>query len=541
MFRGAVDGGGGADTVDFAHFGADKISNFIGFGTIVLADGGPNTLTLNDASFAGVDGGSITVVGGNAGNTIDASALTGSNRVVLFGGAGNDVFKFSAASLLATDLVTGGSGADTLAMTTAGAVRAGGVSGVETFALASGGANSLTLANANFIISDPGASITVYGGAKGNTINASGLTGTHRVVAVGGAGRDVFTGGAGNDIFKFSAASLAATDMVKGGLGSDELVMTTAGAVAAAGVGGVEAYVLAGGAADILTLTSANFTGVTGASITVDGGNAGNTVDATAETAATAPANRVVAVGGAGKDVFTGGAGNDIFKFAAAALGAADTVVGGSGSDELLLTTAGTIATAGVRGVESCVLAGGAANTLTLKAGNFTGVTGGAITIVDGGGGTTVNASAEPTADHVVVHAGSGVDKLTGGAGGDVFFAGGKTVMTGKTGRNQFVFSAPGGNTIADFAVSSTNEIAFGNAGFKLHLSGAAASPKPLPASLFTENSTGAFTKTTQRFAYDTTNGKLFFSASGTTATEHLVVTLAGDPTLTASHLFFVT
>ncbi len=81
---------------------------------------------------------------------------------------------------------SGGAGTDYLDMTTAGTILAGGVSGVETYELGNGGADSLTLANANFT-GVAGASITVDGGNAGNTIDASGLTGTNRVVAVGGA------------------------------------------------------------------------------------------------------------------------------------------------------------------------------------------------------------------------------------------------------------------------------------------------------------------------------------------------------------------
>ena len=66
-----------------------------------------------------------------------------------------------------------------------------------------------------------GNSITIYGGNDGNTVNASALTGTNRIIAVGGAGKDVFTGGAGNDYFYFSAANLANTDTVKGGGGTN--------------------------------------------------------------------------------------------------------------------------------------------------------------------------------------------------------------------------------------------------------------------------------------------------------------------------------
>ena len=63
-------------------------------------------------------------------------------------------------------------------------------------------------------------------------------------------------------------------------------MMTTPGTVAAGGVGGVEVYDLANGGKNILTLVSGNFTGVTGSLITVNDGNAGNTVSASGVTGA---------------------------------------------------------------------------------------------------------------------------------------------------------------------------------------------------------------------------------------------------------------
>ncbi len=108
-------------------------------------------------------------------------------------------------------------------------------------------------------------------------------------------------------------------------------------------------------------------------------------------------------------------------------------------------------------------------------------------------------------------------------AAGDLF----GTTAGGGMNKDGTVFELSGTGT--------TNEIVFSNKRFGLDLSGATATPKALPTSLFVSDSTGTFTKTTQRFAYGTTNGDLFYSASGTTATEHLVTALTGDPILTAS------
>jgi Ca2+-binding RTX toxin-like protein len=348
------------------------------------------------------------------------------------------------------------------------------------------------------------------------------------------AGSVDIVGGAGNDIFKFAAANLVATDTVVGGGGSDELMMTSAGTINAAGVRGVETYALASGSVNTLTLANANFTGVTGGKITVDGGSGGNTINASGVTGA----HSVVMVGGAGKDTFTGGAGNDIFKFAAANLAATDTVVGGGGSDELMMTSAGTINAAGVRGVETYALASGNVNRLTLTNANFTGVTGGKITVDGGSGGNTLNVAALTGSNQVV---------LVGGSGNDVLTVAQHATMTGGGGADTFVLTTPGTlalpdtNTITDF-VHSIDKIAFSDAGFKLSLAGATSTPKALPATLFASNSTGSFSSATQRFAYNTTTGALYYDSKGDTpgSSRQLVATLSGHPTLTASDLYFV-
>lgn len=425
-FIGTVDGGAGTDTANFVGGGTLAIGNFSGFEDFALAAASADTLRLTDANFADVTGATITVVGGGSGDTVNAAALTGSNVVHLIGGGGNDTFDFSAASLSAGDTVAGGGGSDRLVMTTAGTIDAAGVSGVETFTLANGGANALTLTNANFA-GVTGSRITVKGGSGGNTVNADAVTGSNEIVLIGGAGQDVFTGSHGpDDVFEFSAANLAPTDTVAAGSGTDDLLMTTAGTINLAGISGVETYRLTNGGANQLTLANANFSHVNAFKITVEGGNGGNTLDAAAVTGT----NAVVLVGGAGADVLT------------AAQHA--TMTGGAGADIFALTTPGALA-------------------------------------------------------------------------------------------------APDTNRIADFH-PGTDEITFSDAGFSLGLSGASSTPTALPSSRFTANTTGQASSGAQRFIYNTTSGNLFFDSDGSGAgsSPQRIATLTGDPTLSASDLFFV-
>jgi hypothetical protein len=66
-----------------------------------------------------------------------------------------------------------------------------------------------------------------------------------------------------------------------------------------------------------------------------------------------------------------------------------------------------------------------------------------------------------------------------------------------------------------------------------------ARTPTPIDPSIFIANASGTFTSSSQRFAYDTSNGSLFCSAIGSNASEHPVGTLTEAPALTAGNILF--
>jgi hypothetical protein len=197
-----------------------------------------------------------------------------------------------------------------------------------------------------------------------------------------------------------------------------------------------------------------------------------------------------------------------------------------------------------ISGFATITLANGGANTLVLTDANFDALSfADRITVVGGNAGNTVDASDLSggffSVNAVDVHAGGGVDVAKGGAGSDRFFAGGHTTMTGGAANDQFLFAAPGSNAITDF---KGDKLVISNSGFHLGLAGATSTPKPLPPTLFHASATGAFTGTAQRFAYNTTDGRLRFDADGKggSSSPQLVATLTDHPALAASDLFFV-
>jgi hypothetical protein len=134
--------------------GIDSMSHVSGFATITLANGGANTLTLTNASFAGLSATRrITVIDGDSGNAVDGSGLTGSNAIVVRAGGG-------------ADFVTGGDGSDRF-FAGGNTIMTGGA-GHDQFCFSGPGSNAiadfagdrLVLDNSGFDLGNAGATST---------------------------------------------------------------------------------------------------------------------------------------------------------------------------------------------------------------------------------------------------------------------------------------------------------------------------------------------------------------------------------------------
>jgi Ca2+-binding RTX toxin-like protein len=322
---------------------------------------------------------------------------------------------------------------------------------------------------------------------------------------------------------------------VSGGGGIDTLGMSAAGAIRLTGVSGIEKLRLSGGSKNRLTLTNSNFLHVADNVITVFAGGDGNTVDASALSSG----NRVVVAGGAGADVLTGGAGNDSFSVSRAVLAHAGTrITGGGGRDTLVLTDSGAVTTVGISGIGTIRLASTGNNSLTLRDANFTGMGAGVISVQGGDSGNNITEATVSAGLRAI---------LIGGANADTIVAGREATMTGGSGADLFVLTTPGSaktpdkNTITDFAAAS-DRLAFSSAGFGLGIAGAGAAPKQLPAGLFSPEPNGTFTSSTERFAYDRSNGALYFDADGIVPANSpmRIATIANHAALGAANLLFV-
>ena len=238
---------------------------------------------------------------------------------------------------------------------------------------------------------------------------------------------------------------------------------------------------------------------------------------------------------GAGTDSFTGGFENDTVNVTAAAVGG-DTLTGGSGSNTLALTSAGSV---GLGGVSKF-------GTITLAAGNST------VTINDGkSGSNSVSAAGDTSAStgkSLTYVAGSGADSLTRGFENDTIYAGtGLGSYTAGSGSDSFVFikSSLASQTLNNFQVGSDDILVYGThsaGGFDLGSTDNPlnpSTPTAIDPSIFIASASGAFTSSTQRFAYDTSNGQLFYSVTGSNGSESLVATLTGAPAVSAGNMLF--
>ena len=204
-----------------------EVSNF---GTIDLLAGN-NTVTMTDTTLSG---GSVTINDGASGNnTVSAASDTsvsqgktltydaGNGKRKLTGGFENDTVGVSVAAL-SGDTLTGGSGTNTLVLTTAGVPTFSGVSNFATIDLAPGN-STVTVTDAMLSVG----ALTINDGSSGNnTISAAGDTSASRGKTLNynaGPGTDSFTGGFENDTVDVSVAALSG-DVLTGGSGTNTLV-----------------------------------------------------------------------------------------------------------------------------------------------------------------------------------------------------------------------------------------------------------------------------------------------------------------------------
>ncbi len=594
--RATLTGGSGKNTLDLTNFGPVNLARVSKFGTVNLASG-DNTVTVTDPTLGG---GTVTIhartrgkniisaagdtkasvgatlsyitrtgsgsfVAGSENDKIDASGDTktsvgktftftaGSGTATFTGGFENDVVKANAAAV-GRDTLTGGTGNNTLDLMNHGKIDLARVSRFGTVKLANS-KNTVTLTDNTL----RGGAVTITAGGSGtNKISAKGdttaslgkmlsyvtRTGSGSFVAgfeddtidasgdtkasIGktftfttGSGTATFTGGLENDVVNATAGAVS-RDTLTGGSGTNTLELTSAGTVDLARVSKFGVINLASGDN---TVTLADPT-LSGGAVTITAGATGNNVlSATGDTALSAGKTLTyVAMGGT--DQFTGGFENDFITLSAAALNR-DTLTGGSGANTIDLTSPGTLRIAKVSGFGTYLLASGGPNNLTLQNANFAGLGGGALIMVFGGNNGNTLSGAGLSATNAAV--------LEGGSASDTLIAGHNEVLIGGAGADQFRLTTPGSaanpdtNTIADFT-HNLDTLAFSETGFRL-------GNNPDAATLFT---TGSFTNTTQRFAYDTTTGALFFGADGSGGSSREIATLSAHPTLTATDITFL-
>ena len=383
-----VIGGAGTDTVSFTLSMTLIDSDLIAVSGVEVLDinGSADDITLTDAAFTsmGVTALTIDAAGTTGAAYIDVSALTSANSVTyigstttnlsesVYGGAGNDTFRFASTSnlLKATDELDGGAGTDTIeinfAGATSGTVAVDAISGIESIKVR---ASATTAGDGGWINDATSATLT---------INVTNSDYDQSTLTVDASAIILATDGAlaNTDKLSFSATSDA-----------DETFNVTVGA-----------------GNDTISGGSGNDT--------LSGGDGEDSI-----------------TGGSGVDNLSGGAGNDTFVFSALAdfsnMTGVETVVGGAGTDQMTFNTvAWTLSSqdlSGINGIEKINL-GYTGSSVTLADSIYT-ANGAGFTVVDSAPGAIyVNGAAVSSANSVsITFDGSNADTLVGGAGDDVF------------------------------------------------------------------------------------------------------------------------
>ena len=508
-------GGGGNDVFNFgaALTGADRIDGGTGANNVVNITGDYTgshglvltTATLNDVNTLHLgDGFSYHIDSADEGDqqayTIDASALTGSNALVLDathnahsnltlkGGAGDDTFNFKAEYF--GGAIDGGTGDDAVLLngdySSVRPFEAGFLVNVEHLSLGAGHSYNFDLFDGNLTASQ---TLTVNGSAlgAGDFLAFAALNTIGHLTLLGGAGDDLIAdskqgdiiktgagndtiqpnGGAdtvqagdGDDLILYTDNSFAASASLDGGNGNDELNLDGdySGGVtfATATMKNVESVVVQGDFSFNLTLADGNISSTQAFQIDGDYTSASDRLvfNDSAETNAA-----VLVDGGIGNDVITAGGGTHQFHgsdgsdffFMLGNLGASDIIDGGAGTDTMILNGnyASGLTFGSVSSIEDVDLVDGHSYKLTttdfnVGAGQTMLVTAAALT----GANTLTFVGTAEQDGNFILDGGAGADHLVAGAGNDTLDGnGGGDTLQGHGGNDIFVYGAASDST----------------------------------------------------------------------------------------------
>jgi hypothetical protein len=264
---------------------------FTQFGTIIT-NGASGSITGGRYGVEITGGGTLDNAGSITATNSDGVRLTKGGIVT---NAASGVIKAGASGRSRVGVtVTAGIGSVFNAGTIVGGAQVSGV-GVGVW-LKAGGAITNVLGG-----SISGGTGIVMASASDTLTNAGTITGT---------GGTAVAFGSGDDLLVVDQGAVFNGNVV-GGSGTDTVEFASPGTQHIANFSGFEDFQLADGGQNSLTLSAANFAGVTNSTITVTDGNFGNTLDASAAVAA----DTLIVHAGAGADNVTGGPGNNVFDF----------------------------------------------------------------------------------------------------------------------------------------------------------------------------------------------------------------------------------